>query len=344
MNRAKKSYVPVNKWTQSGSTSIPHSFVRGPVIEGSSWENVTVYNYQDEADLSEVDGVLNCTYESGGSTVLNSDNSGIRKRIKNIYAKKVTEPVDERGQPERFCTCVDAMSAKGLWLLGDDSGCLTVYRDGNTIKRVKLPRYTSSVEYDDERMPGPISPPGYIELVKWCCDGLHAIVSTCNRVMLINLDTEEVIYSFETVEKNEEVGSHSSVVEGATFTPLGPVVHADPHPTDPLKALLSFYPPQNGTSNKYYTASPSSLAAHSAPDPHKLVSTAAAIYRHEPTNPDAIVLLSVYTSVDPDSSVNSMNPLQLKGKEFARISFLPSIGASTSTNPTDILQPQAKRR
>jgi hypothetical protein len=108
------------------------------VIEASSWENVEVYNYQDEADLSEVDGVLNCTYESGGSTVLNSDNSGIRRRIKNLYTKKVTEPVDERSQPERFCTCVDVMSTKGLWLLGDDSGCLTIYKDRNSIKRVKV--------------------------------------------------------------------------------------------------------------------------------------------------------------------------------------------------------------
>ena len=205
----------------------------------------------------------------------------------------------------------------------------------------QLPPYTSSIKYDDERMPGPVSPPGYVEYVKWACDGVHAIVSMCDRVMLVNLETEKVVYSFETVKKNG-VGEDSSTLE-TTLTPLGPVVHADPHPTDPLKALLSFFPPRTGISNKYYTVSPSSLTAHSSPDPHKLVCAAVAIYRHEPTNPDAIVLLSVYTSIDPDSSVNSMNPLQLKGKDFARISFLPSPGASTTMNPTDILQPQSKR-
>ena len=49
VRRAKKSYVPVNKWTSSGATMIPHVVAtKGDIIDSGPWEEMEVGNYQHE--------------------------------------------------------------------------------------------------------------------------------------------------------------------------------------------------------------------------------------------------------------------------------------------------------
>ena len=105
-SRAKKSYVPVNKWTSSGSTSIPHNFSRAPVIESTSWDPLPLTNCSDHLTLQGDE--LYCKYRLGSETVVNTSN-GIRRRVKNLYSKTVKEPLKEREQTERFVTFVDTM-------------------------------------------------------------------------------------------------------------------------------------------------------------------------------------------------------------------------------------------
>lgn len=167
MTRPKKSYVPVNKWTSSGSTSIPHSNTQKPVTE-SHWETVPVVNYSDSPTVSDGDCVG--SFKVGSSTSLNTDNQGIRRRVLNYYSKSVTCPITSREDPNRHVTCMDVARTGGMWLLGDDHGSLTVFRGGTTVKRFRLPNLPTSYTLP-EGIPGPVSPNGYVEVVKWACDG-----------------------------------------------------------------------------------------------------------------------------------------------------------------------------
>ena len=288
-------------------------------------------NYSDSPTVSDGDCVG--SFKVGSSTSLNTDNQGIRRRVLNYYSKSVTCPITSREDPNRHVTCMDVARTGGMWLLGDDHGSLTVFRGGTTVKRFRLPNLPTSYTLP-EGIPGPVSPNGYVEVVKWACDGRRAVVGMRDRVMLVDLETEKVELEFMTL---------LALYMSADDVPLGPVARVSTHPADPTKSIVSFYLTKNQASRKYYTISRAGLKGHNPPSDREMSAGCTAVYKHDRDEPDSVVLLTTYTGIDPTSPLVG-NPHNLKGKDFARIRFLSNPGeGGVETFKTEVLQPSTKK-
>ena len=248
-------------------------------------------------NLQIIEEVLHSTYRLGRSTELSQTNDTQGwKRVPGARCKMVTHPVSEKEQRTKYCTCLDARSSSVI--AGDDEGGVTVFDDGRALKRIQVLPLQAVAASTEERphrsqldqLTHPYTPSAYVAYVKLACDMLHAILSFGDKVVLLNLETEEVVYEFDLVEEDHTNGK----------VPLGPVAHADCHRSDPMKALISFHCTRTEGSMKYYEVSPAGLTSHKVPDLHNTTVSANAIYG---SAPDSVVLLSTFSSINPDSDI-----------------------------------------